>query len=127
MIRVNRLQHASLPMPPGGNNEVRRYYIETLGLTEITPPAVLGTERFVWLSVGDFGDEIHIFTEDQHEKSPGLHVALEVEDSQAVRDALERAGYPTADTDTIPNRPRFFTLDPFGNRIEITEINGQYS
>jgi catechol 2,3-dioxygenase-like lactoylglutathione lyase family enzyme len=114
-------------MTLGGNDTARAFYIETLGLVEITPPEVLGTEKFVWLSVGEGGHEIHMFTEDPHDKSPGLHVCIQVDDQQAVREKLEQAGYETSDTDVIPNRPRFFTRDPFENRVEITEINGAYS
>lgn len=127
MGAVLKIQHASLPMPAGGNDEARRFYVHVLGLTEITPPEVLGTERFVWLAAGDGGHEIHMFTEDPHEKSPGLHICLEVDDQAKVRARLEEHGFPTRDTDAITNRPRFFTSDPFGNRVEICSILGPYS
>jgi catechol 2,3-dioxygenase-like lactoylglutathione lyase family enzyme len=123
---VLKLQHASVPMPTGGNDKGRHFYGETLGLTEITPPDVLGTERFVWFAIGDSGDEIHLYTDNRGTNSPGQHVCIQVEDPQAVREMLEANGYETADTDAIPNRPRFFTIDPFGNRIEISAILGPY-
>ena len=125
-MAVLRLQHASVPMTTGGNDQARRFYGETLGLTEITPPDVLGTDRFVWFTIGDSGDEIHIYTDDRGPNSPGQHVCIQVEDPDAVRATLEAAGYETADTDKIPNRPRFFTSDPFGNRVEISAILGPY-
>jgi catechol 2,3-dioxygenase-like lactoylglutathione lyase family enzyme len=123
---VLKLQHASVPMPTGGNDKGRHFYGATLGLTEITPPDVLGTERFVWFAIGDSGDEIHLYTDNRGPNSPGQHVCIQVEDPQAVRETLEANGYETADTDAIPNRPRFFTIDPFGNRIEISAILGPY-
>lgn len=126
-MAVIRLQHASVPMPAGGNDQARHFYGETLGLTEIAPPAVLGPERFVWFTVGDSGDEIHVYTDDRGPNSPGQHLCLQVEDPDAVRATLSANGYPTDDTDAIPNRPRFFTRDPFGNRVEISAILGPYS
>jgi catechol 2,3-dioxygenase-like lactoylglutathione lyase family enzyme len=123
---VLKLQHASVPMPTGGNDKGRHFYGETLGLTEITPPDVLGTERFVWFAIGDSGDEIHLYTDNRGPNSPGQHVCIQVDDPQAVRETLDANGYETADTDAIPNRPRFFTIDPFGNRIEISAILGPY-
>ena len=126
-MSVIRLQHASVPMPNGGNDKARHFYGETLGLTEITPPAVLGTERFVWFTIGDSGDEVHLYTDDRGPNSPGQHLCIQVEDPVAVREKLEDSGYRTEDTDPIPNRPRFFTHDPFGNRVEISAILGPYS
>ena len=122
-----RLQHASVPMTTGGNDKARHFYGETLGLTEIQPPSVLGNERFVWFTIGDSGDEIHVYTDDRGPNSPGQHVCLQVEDQVAVRETLESNGYETSDTDVIPNRPRFFTTDPFGNRVEISAILGPFT
>jgi catechol 2,3-dioxygenase-like lactoylglutathione lyase family enzyme len=126
-MAVIRLQHASVPMTTDGNDKARHFYGETLGLTEVTPPDVLGTERFVWFTIGDSGDEIHCYTDDRGGNSPGQHLCIQVEDPAGVRSALEAGGYETADTDAIPNRPRFFTTDPFGNRVEISAILGPYS
>jgi catechol 2,3-dioxygenase-like lactoylglutathione lyase family enzyme len=126
-MSVIRLQHASVPMPTGGNDKGRHFYGETLGLGEITPPAILGSERFVWFTIGDSGDEVHLYTDDRGPNSPGQHLCIQVEDPVAVRERLEDNGYRTEDTDPIPNRPRFFTHDPFGNRVEISAILGPYS
>jgi catechol 2,3-dioxygenase-like lactoylglutathione lyase family enzyme len=125
-MAVVRIQHASVPMPAGGNDKGRHFYGETLGLTEITPPDVLGNERFVWFQVGDSGDEIHLYTDDRGPNSPGQHICIQVDDPDTVRSKLEENGYGTADTDPIPNRPRFFTQDPFENRVEISAILGPY-
>lgn len=126
-MAVIRLQHASVPMRTGGNDKARHFYGETLGLTEITPPSVLGTERFVWFTVGESGDEVHCYTDDRGPNSPGQHLCIQVADPDAVRGRLEANGYDTQETDEIPNRPRFFTSDPFGNRVEIAAILGPYS
>src|SRR5687768_10325725 len=86
-------QHASVPMPAGGNDTARHFYGETIGLTESTPPAVLGTERFVWFTIGDSGDEIHVYTDDRGPNSPGQHLCIQVDDPDAIRSTLQANGY----------------------------------
>ena len=126
-MAVISLQHASVPMPSDGNDKARHFYGETIGLTEITPPSVLGTERFVWFTIGDSGDEVHCYSDDRGPNSPGQHLCIRVDDPEDIRARLQANGYETLDTDAIPNRPRFFTADPFGNRVEISAILGPYS
>ena len=128
MATTMRVQHVSVPMPAGGNDEMRRFYNETLGFTEITPPSVLGPERFVWFAVGDGGHELHAYTMDPFVQSqPSQHFCVQVDDGQAARDKLAAADFPVNEEPVINNRPRFSTMDPFGNKVEITEIVGQYS
>jgi catechol 2,3-dioxygenase-like lactoylglutathione lyase family enzyme len=123
-----RVQHVSVPMPAGGNDEARKFYGETLGFTEITPPSVLGTERFVWYAVGDEGHEVHVYTMEPFVQSqPSQHFCVQVDDGPSLREKLTAAGYKVNEEPMIENRPRFSTSDPFGNKVEITEIIGQYS
>ena len=123
-----RVQHVSVPMPLNGNDEARKFYADTLGFTEITPPSILGTERFVWFAVGEGGHELHAYTMDPFIKSqPSQHFCVQVEDGAEFRARLAEGGYPVKEEPPISNRPRFSTNDPFGNKVEITEIIGDYS
>ena len=123
-----RVQHVSVPMPPGGNDEARKFYADTLGFTEIAPPSILGPERFVWFAVGEDGNELHAYTMDPFIQSqPSQHFCVQVEDGAAFRARLAAGGYPVNEEPPINNRPRFSTNDPFGNKVEITEIIGEYS
>ncbi len=54
------------------------------------------------------------------------HICLVVEDLEEYRRRLTAAGVPVIPADPIPNRPRFFCHDPFGNRLELTTIQGDY-
>lgn len=127
MASVLRLQHASIPMPADGADAGRRFYGEVLGMTEVEHPKGMGAGPFVWFKAGDDGHEIHLFTEEaKPERSTGQHFCLQVDDPDEVRQALEEHGFPTHDTAPIKNRPRFFTQDPFGNRVEIAAIRGDY-
>ena len=41
MASVKRLQHTSVPMPPGGEAAARKFYGEALGMREIPKPSTL--------------------------------------------------------------------------------------
>ena len=41
MPSVKRLQHTSVPMPPGGDDQARAFYGDTLGMPEIPKPTGL--------------------------------------------------------------------------------------
>lgn len=127
MAAVQRIQHVSIPMPPGGDAAARAFYAEALGLEEVTPPAELSSLRLVWFQVGNGGDELHCFTEEGlHPNTPAQHLCFQVEDLAAIRERLVQHGVNIEATIPIHNRPRFFVHDPFGNSIEITQIQGPY-
>ena len=128
MAAVQRLQHASVPMPPDGHEAARRFYGGALGLEEVRPPAGLLRRRpLVWFRVGADGQEIHCFAEERlGPNSPGQHLCLQVDDIQAFRRRLTEHDVAIEEADPIPNRPRLFVRDPFGNLIEITQITGEY-
>lgn len=126
-MNIHRLQHTSIPMPPGGNDEARRFYGGILGLKEIPPPSTLRRDRLVWFSVSDDGDELHLLSEDTfHPSENGQHLCFVVNDLAPIRKALEDAGCEIGEEPPIAFRPRFSFRDPFGNKIELTEIHGNY-
>jgi catechol 2,3-dioxygenase-like lactoylglutathione lyase family enzyme len=125
MARVKRLQHTSVPMPPGGETEARWFYGQVLGMVEKQPPTSLSSLKLVWFRAGD--DEVHVF----EEESLGLgstsqHLCLEVDDLAEYRDRCKQHGVAVDETLGIRNRPRFFVRDPFGNQIELTQVDGPY-
>lgn len=127
-IRIERLQHVSVPRPPGleAHGRAVAFYSGLLGLEEIPKPGTFTDIDVSWFKMGDC--EIHIFAAHPGEGTAhvGSHFCLVVDDLAATRAALESAGFETFDTAPIPNRPRFNTRDPFGNQIELTRIEGDY-
>jgi catechol 2,3-dioxygenase-like lactoylglutathione lyase family enzyme len=114
-------------MPPGGNDEARRFYTEVLGLREIPCPSTMRQDRLVWFSVSDDGDELHLLVDDDFQPiTNGQHLCMVVDDLAAIRKTLEDAGVETGEEPPIAFRPRFSFRDPFGNKIELTEIRGNY-
>jgi catechol 2,3-dioxygenase-like lactoylglutathione lyase family enzyme len=124
-VRLRGLQHVSSPFPDGEQASVRRFYGEVLGLHEKPTPATLADMRLVWFSAGE-GLEMHFFPEPSGSES-ARHFCLDVEDLEETRQRLTEAGMKPYDDTPIPNRPRFFCRDPFGNLIEFTRIEGDYS
>ncbi len=123
---VQGLQHVSVPMPPGGQERARRFYGEALGLAEVPPPSDLGHLSLVWFRFGDPEHEIHCFAESGGANTEAQHLCLQVDDIDAFRTRLADHDVLVEETEPIRNRPRFFVHDPFGNRLELTEIRGAY-
>jgi catechol 2,3-dioxygenase-like lactoylglutathione lyase family enzyme len=128
-MRIDRLQHTSVPRPPGeeAHRRAMRFYHEILGLEPARKPHTFdGLIDVSWFRVGD--QEIHVYAAgpDVSLRRTGAHFCLIVDDVDAARTQLEAAGVPCEDTTPIPNRPRFMTYDPFGNQIEIAAILGDY-
>jgi catechol 2,3-dioxygenase-like lactoylglutathione lyase family enzyme len=127
MASVLRLQHTSIPMPQGGQNDARAFFGGALGMTEIVPPSTLNRVSLVWFQAGSDGHEIHLFVDPSVERrSNAQHLCLQVDDLAAYRQRLGEQGIAVQETDQIHNRPRFFVHDPFNNLIEITQIDGDY-
>lgn len=129
MATVQRLQHASVPMPPDGHEAARRFYGGALGLEEVRPPTSLMTSmRLIWFRAGRDGQEIHCFAEPNLDATcAAQHLCLQVDDLDAFRRRLAEHDIPVEEAVAIPNRPRLFIRDPFGNGIELTQITGEYS
>ncbi|MDE2857929.1 MAG: VOC family protein [Chloroflexota bacterium] len=120
-----RLQHVSVPRPPGSAERTRDFYSALLGLEEIPAPTTITTVDVIWFKLND-SDELHIFEEEPLGGASLRHFCLVVEDLEATRRKLVDAGYTPWDEEPIPGRPRFFCRDPNGNMIEFTSIVGNY-
>jgi len=120
-----RLQHVSIPRPPGSEAQTRAFYGDLLGLTEKPAPNSISDLEVIWFKINEDA-ELHCFREEPHADPSARHFCLVVEDLSAMRGKLTRAGYAPYDVETIPGRPRFFCRDPFGNIIEFTTIEGDY-
>jgi catechol 2,3-dioxygenase-like lactoylglutathione lyase family enzyme len=119
--RIAGIHHAQIMIPPGAEDEARRFYGGLLGMTEIEKPAPLRARGGLWMQAGD--RQLHIGVE-----APGVertatraHVAYEVVRLEAIRARLERAGVAILDGEPIAGMVRFELRDPFGNRVELVE------
>lgn len=120
-----RLQHVAISRPPGSDGAARAFYGGLLGLSEISPPATLLALDLIWYRLGE-NTELHIMVEEpMGQDHSGKHFCLAVDDLEELRARLEAAGITAVSDLPIPNRPRFFIRDPFGNLLEITSIEDE--
>ena len=122
---IYRLQHVSIPRPPGSDERTRAFYGDLLGLEEIPTPSSLKHLRVIWFKLTE-DSELHVFREEPVRDRSIRHFALIVDDVEAMREKLRAAGFAPWDAETIPGRPRFFCRDPNGNIIEFTAIVADY-
>jgi len=120
-----RLQHVSIPRPPGSEDLARAFYGGLLGLPEIAAPNSIQAAEVIWFKLGEDA-ELHCFREEPLGDASNRHYCLVIDDVAGMRKKLDEAGYAPYDVETIPGRPRFFCRDPFGNIIEFTTIVGDY-
>ena len=123
-MRIERINHVQISIPPGTEDEVRRFYRDILGLTEVPKPESLRGRGGLWLVVGD--QSIHFGTEEVSDRAASKrHVAFEVEDLDAARHELQQAGVKILEGIPIPDYDRFEFRDPFGNRVELMQRTGK--
>lgn len=117
---IVRVHHVQITVPPGAENEARRFYCSVLGLREVPKPELLAARGGLWLEQKDF--QVHIGVEDGVDRrATKAHVAYEVNDLTAWRAHLEALGLTITEGIQAPGLPRFEVRDPFGNRIEFVQ------
>jgi catechol 2,3-dioxygenase-like lactoylglutathione lyase family enzyme len=113
------LDHVQVAAPPDCERDARRFYGELLGLAELEKPEALRARGGAWFACGN--QQLHVGVAEQFAPATKAHPALLVR--AASLDALARrladAGRTVQWDDTIPGTRRFFTADPWGNRIEL--------
>jgi catechol 2,3-dioxygenase-like lactoylglutathione lyase family enzyme len=117
-VGVVGLDHVQLAIPEGGEDEARRFFGGLLGMTEVPKPANLSASGS-WFTGGAVA--LHIGIDPDFRPARKAHPALLVDDLAALREALAAAGYPIREDKPVEGYARFFTEDPFGNRIELME------
>lgn len=116
---LSAIDHVQTAIPSGGESVARDYYGKVLGLAEIPKPADMAARGGCWFGIGIL--QLHLGVEADFRPAKKAHVALVADDLAAVRDAVGAAGFVVHDDAPVDGRNRFFSHDPFGNRIEFIE------
>jgi len=111
-----RLHHVLLAAPPGSETAARAFFQDLLGMHEIPKPANLGGRGGAWFELGE--TQLHVGIEKEFRPAEKAHPAFEVDDLPGLRARLTAAGIATWEDEPYPGRERFYTRDPFGNRLE---------
>jgi catechol 2,3-dioxygenase-like lactoylglutathione lyase family enzyme len=118
-VDVLSLDHVQVAAPRGCEREARHFYGDILGLPEIDKPADLRARGGVWFGLGE--QQLHIGVEESFAPASKAHPALRVAPGklEGLAQRLQQAGSKVSWDDSLPGSRRFFTEDPWGNRIEL--------
>jgi catechol 2,3-dioxygenase-like lactoylglutathione lyase family enzyme len=123
-VAIVGLDHAQLAAPPGCEEDARRFFGEVLGLEEVPKPEPLRARGGVWFRAGP--QQLHVGVEDEFAPARKAHPALLVDAAaiEALADRLAAAGAPVTWDEAIAGVRRFYTADPWGNRLELVAAAG---
>lgn len=112
------IDHVQVAAPPGCESEARHFFGALLGLPEIEKPDSLRARGGVWFALGE--QQLHVGVEELFSPARKAHVALRVEPGRLdmLADRLRFAGSDVRWDDALPASVRFYSEDPWGNRIE---------
>jgi len=113
------IDHVQIAIPEGGEDLGRNFFGDLLELEEIPKPAGLQGRGGCWFDLG--GAQLHLGVEADFRPARKAHVAFRTDRLDELRRRLGDAGYHVRDDQPVDGRARFFTDDPFGNRIEFVE------
>ena len=112
------LDHVQIAIPQGGENQARAFFTGLLGMTEMPKPANLSPTG-CWFTGGTMN--LHVGVDPAFRPATKAHPALLVDDLAALRQRLSAGGCKICDDRPVAGYARFFTEDPFGNRIELMQ------
>lgn len=118
---VIAIDHVQIAAPPGCEAAARTFYSGLLGMEEIPKAPGVAATGGVWFRCG--GQELHVGVQAEGfapalKGHPGFLVdgAGELDRLAAV---LVQAGHPVEWDERIAGVRRFYTADPWGNRLEL--------
>ena len=120
-MNILAIDHVQIAMPVGGEELARGFYGAALGLEEKPKPPVLAKRGGAWFEQGDI--KIHLGVEANFKPAKKAHACFVVKDLSAMEQKMKHLGFDVTPDSAIAEVKRFFTADPFGNRIEIMEMS----
>jgi predicted enzyme related to lactoylglutathione lyase len=122
-VEIIGLDHVQVAAPAGCEGEARRFYGGLLGLSELEKPEALRDRGGAWFACG--AHQLHVGVMRDFSPATKAHPALRVRlaDLDPIAERLEAAGSPVRWDKAIPDARRFYTADPWGNRIELIGVD----
>ncbi len=117
-MAIVALDHVQVAITRDGEEAARRFYGDVLDMPEVPKPATLAGRGGVWFACG--AQQLHCGVEEAVAPSR-RHPALRTDDLDGLRGRLEAAGFPIRLDAQLPGFRRFYTEDPFGNRVELLQ------
>lgn len=120
-IQFLGIDHVQLAAPEGCEPEARKFFAGLLGWQEIPKPESLLARGGVWFQCG--AQQVHIGVQRDFVPAEKAHPAFQVRNITELHDHLAKNNVVIIDDELREEEGvrRFFTTDPFGNRIEFLE------
>jgi predicted enzyme related to lactoylglutathione lyase len=118
-MQVVGLDHVQVAAPVGSESAARQFYGGLLGLAELQKPEALRDRGGAWFACGSH--QLHVGVTQDFSPATKAHPALRVQlaDLDSLAERLAASGCTVLWDTTIPDTRRFYTADPWGNRIEL--------
>jgi len=116
---INSLDHVQLAIPSGQEEKAREFFRDVLGMTEEEKPEPLASRGGCWFRSGAV--ILHLGVEKDFIPQKKAHPAFCVADLDGLADCIQKKGFTITWDDALPDRRRFYSSDPFGNRIEFIQ------
>ena len=118
-VTVQDIDHVQIAAPKGCEAAARAFYGGLLSLVEVEKPTSLAGRGGCWFQVGS--RQLHIGVEDPFVPAKKAHPAFQVSDLDSLSLVFEEKGLTLKRDEAIEGRRRFYSEDPFGNRLEFIE------
>jgi hypothetical protein len=119
------IDHIQIAIPPDGEPAARAFFIGLLNMSEEEKPAALALRGGCWFRAGRV--HVHCGVESPFQPQRKAHPAFLVNDLDALVERLTKAGSPLRWDESVAGRRRFYTDDPFGNRLEFISAGHGFS
>lgn len=119
------LDHIQLAMPAGGEERARTFFSGILKMQEEQKPEVLASRGGCWFRTEKL--IIHVGVDPDFKPQKKAHPAFLTHNLKELASTLQQANFPVSWDTSLPDRNRFFTKDPFGNRIEFLQFEDGFS
>jgi catechol 2,3-dioxygenase-like lactoylglutathione lyase family enzyme len=118
-VTILGLDHVQVAAPIGAEDAAREFYGDLLGLVEAEKPEPLRGRGGVWFRCGP--QQLHVGVIDDFSPARKAHPALRVDGAglDPIAKRLAAAECAVQWDEAIPGTRRFYTADPWGNRIEL--------
>jgi catechol 2,3-dioxygenase-like lactoylglutathione lyase family enzyme len=118
------LDHVQIAAPEGCEDAARSYFGGLLGLAEIEKPEPLRARGGAWFALDE--RQLHVGVENDFQPARKAHLALRLGAAELDRlaERLAAADLPVTWDDALPGERRFYSEDPWGNRIEFLAAVG---
>lgn len=120
-LRITRIDHIQIGAPEGCEVAARKFYGSMLGMNEIEKPLPLRARGGCWFQCGD--QQVHIGVERNFQPARKAHPAFAISGWKELRQALEVSQRPVVNDEALLGIRRFFTEDPWGNRVELIDAD----